>query len=178
MTNPDLFQKALNFAAKYHKDQKIKDRDYPYLTHVFNVTMELMNAFYYKSGMDVDFAVQCALLHDVIEDTDATYNDVLKEFGQDVADGVKALSKDMSMAKEIRLKDSVMRIMKMPKEIWMVKLSDRIANLQKPPSSWDKDKIEKYHDDAVFIYESLHEADKYLADRLQQKIKEYEYYFK
>ena len=45
-----------------------------------------------------DLAVQCALLHDTIEDTDVTYDDVKRQFGTDVADGVMALSQDTTIA--------------------------------------------------------------------------------
>ncbi len=172
-SNPDLFRKALIYAAEHHGDQLVKDREYTYLVHVVDVAMGIMDVIYREENLNIDLAVQCALLHDVIEDTDATYEDVVEKFGKDVADGVLALSKDKKLEKGKQLPDSIQRIKKMPREIWMVKLSDRISNLQKPPSSWTREKIKSYQDDAKYIYESLYPANQKLADRLGSKIAEY-----
>ena len=58
----------------------------------------------------------------------------------------------------------------------MVKLSDRITNLQPPPKYWDKEKIKKYRNESFLILEKLGEANQYLAERLQIKIAEYRKY--
>ena len=75
-----------------------------------------------------------------------------------------------------QINDSIERIRKQPKEIWMVKLSDRITNLQHPPKNWDKEKITKYGDEAILILENLGKANQYLAGRLKIKIAEYRQY--
>jgi len=56
----------------------------------------------------------------------------------------------------------------------MVKLCDRITNLQPPPSYWDKAKISTYKLEAVAILDALGESSAYLASRLSSKIKQYE----
>ena len=58
----------------------------------------------------------------------------------------------------------------------MVKLSDRITNLQPPPQHWNQEKIEKYREEAILILAKLGEANQYLAQRLNQKITEYQQY--
>ncbi|WPL13533.1 hypothetical protein Thiosp_03337 [Thiorhodovibrio litoralis] len=58
----------------------------------------------------------------------------------------------------------------------MVKLCDRITNLQPPPRHWDKIKIENYKNEAGFILDRLGEASPFLADRLSNKIANYEQY--
>ena len=88
-----------------------------------------------------------------------------------------ALSKDKNFPSKVeQMKDSIERIRKQPKEVWMVKLSDRITNLQSPPKHWDKEKIKKYRNESILILEKLGEANQYLAERLKKKIAEYGQY--
>ena len=69
--------------------------------------------------------------------------------------------------------DSLNRIKVQPKEIWAVKMADRICNLYAPPYYSDKSKKEKYLEEAKTIYESLKEGNDYLAKRLLGKIETY-----
>jgi (p)ppGpp synthase/HD superfamily hydrolase len=55
----------------------------------------------------------------------------------------------------------------------MVKMADRITNLQPPPKHWDQEKILQYKQEARLIHDYLKDANKYLADRLKQKIGSY-----
>jgi hypothetical protein len=108
------------------------------------VAMEVIAAFAHEDGLDGDLAIQCALLHDVIEDTDRSHEDLIKKFGSDVADGVLALSNNSSLnSKQDKMTDSLARIKQQPKEVWVVKLADRITNLQPPPGPWDDKKIDR-----------------------------------
>jgi (p)ppGpp synthase/HD superfamily hydrolase len=58
----------------------------------------------------------------------------------------------------------------------MVKLSDRITNLQPPPRHWSKEKTRTYRSEAILILDKLGDANRYLAERLKTKIAEYEQY--
>ncbi len=178
MWNPDKYIKAWNFACRAHNGQLVPGTDIPYINHIGNVAMEAMAAIAHSNGVGhPDLLIQCALLHDVIEDTDCAYNVVTTEFGIDVVDGVLALSKDHSLpTKREQMEDSIERIKAQPREVWMVKLSDRITNLQPPPKHWDKDKIANYRDEANLILEKLGMANQYLANRLRQKLSEYSRY--
>ncbi len=175
----EKYIKAWNYASHAHIGQYMPGTEVPYINHIGNVAMEVMSAIAEtKSIGNPDLLVQCALLHDTIEDTSSTYDDINETFGVDVADGVAALSKDKSLpTKSEQMDDSIQRILKQPLEIWMVKLSDRITNLQPPPAHWDKLKIEQYRNEAVFILNSLGEADQFLADRLKSKINDYVQYY-
>jgi (p)ppGpp synthase/HD superfamily hydrolase len=93
-----------------------------------------------------------------------------------VADGVSALTKDRSLPKAEQLQDSLRRIVGCPKEIWMVKMADRITNLLPPPSTWPPDKIAAYHRDARVIHATLRDANRELAARLDEKIGGYQAY--
>lgn len=89
----EAYIKALRFAAEKHIGQKVPGTDWAYLAHLSMVCMEIMAAFNHETDMDGDLAVQVAILHDTIEDTDVTYEELKSEFGQHVADGVLPLPK-------------------------------------------------------------------------------------
>jgi (p)ppGpp synthase/HD superfamily hydrolase len=172
----ESYIKAYKFAANAHRGQTVPGTDLPYIMHVSFVSMEIIAALHAGQGRDGNLAVRCALLHDVIEDTEVTYQQVLDEFGSSVANGVLALSKDEALVKDAQMADSLRRIRQQPPEIWMVKLADRITNLQPPPPYWAKDKIEKYRVEAVEILNTLGEASGFLSSRLREKIDAYSAY--
>lgn len=175
MWYPDSYLAAWNYAAKMHGSQKVPGTELPYLAHVGSVAMEVMTALAHSSRVDdPNLAVQCALLHDVIEDTPASYEDVAARFGVAVADGVLALTKDTALpSKTAQMADSLARIRQQPPEVWMVKLADRITNLQPPPARWDAAKIADYRAEAETILDALGGADAELAARLRGKIAGY-----
>jgi (p)ppGpp synthase/HD superfamily hydrolase len=184
----ELYIKAFMFAAEVHKDQKVPGSDLPYIVHLALVSMEVMAALSVEDGLDGDLAVQCALLHDVIEDAKIPPMEVKSKlkskFDSAVADGVWALTKDDDVGsdidnewerKNLRMADSLNKIKEQPKadEIGMVKLADRITNLQPPPSDWDDERIARYKQGAILIYSELKDASPSLAERLKSKIGNY-----
>ena len=175
--NQDKITKAWFFASRAHKEQKYPGEQLPYITHIGNVMLEVMGVG--NSLENPELAICCAILHDTIEDTDTSYEDILQEFGKAVADGVQALSKDSTLtAKREQMLDSLKRIKEQPKEVWMVKMADRVANLGEPPRYWNLEKKRAYQEEACLIWEQLHEANKAMATRLKQKIEDYERYLK
>lgn len=171
--NQDLYIKACLFAAAAHQGQLVPGSNLPYSIHLNLVSMEIIAALSVESGCDGDLAVQCALLHDTIEDTDTSYEQIAALFGVSVANGVVALSKNAALAKPLQLSDSLQRIQQQPIAVWMVKLADRITNLQPPPPHWDLSKIRRYRGEAIEIHTRLETASPYLAARLAQKIQNY-----
>ena len=175
--NQDKYQEAWNFASNIHNGQKLPGSDIPYINHLGLVAMEATTAVAHTNIKNPNLLVLCALLHDTIEDTSANYDDIKCKFGSDVANGVLALTKNRELSsKSEQMKDSINRIKNQPKEVWMVKLCDRITNLQPPPKHWDKAKIAKYQNEARFILEQLGESSPFLADRLNIKIANYDQY--
>lgn len=181
----DLYISAYRFAAEAHwnskKQQLVPGTDIPYLMHFTLVAMEVIAALENEPDLDGNLAIQCALLHDTIEDTDATYEKLVESFGLAVADGVQALSKDEAIGnnmpkqkrKDLQMSDSLERVRKQPREIWIVKMADRITNLQPPPKHWTPEKINRYREEARIIHSSLREGSGYLAARLFKKINDY-----
>ncbi|ACA98726.1 MULTISPECIES: HD domain-containing protein [Cyanophyceae] len=173
----DKYQKAWNFASNAHNGQKLPGSDIPYINHLGLVAMEATATVAHERIDNPNILVLCALLHDVIEDTSTTFEDVKRDFGIEIADGVLALTKNTELPSKFeQMKDSINRIQLQPKEVWMVKLCDRITNLQPPPMHWDKVKIATYQSEAQFILEQLGEASPFLAQRLIVKISDYDQY--
>lgn len=175
----EIFKKAWNFATIAHHGQTYGGSEagikIDYINHIGSVVMEVIWGLDASPDYDADLAVQCALLHDIIEDTKYQYEDVQKEFGTAIADGVMALTKNKDLpTKEAQIKDSLSRIKQQPKEIWMVKLADRITNLYHPPYYWSNEKKIAYKQEAILIYQELKAGSDKLAQRLWQKITEYD----
>ncbi len=170
---PENYIKAYKFAAHAHQNQKIPGSEIPYIMHLSFVSMEVIAALTMEKEHNGDLAIQCAILHDTIEDTDITFEGIKADFSEAVADGILALTKDESLAKHLQIADSLQRIKEQPQEIWMVKLADRISNLQAPPHYWTTDKIVRYREEGIQIYEALKDASPFLASRLASKIADY-----
>ena len=174
MWNQDLFAKALDFAARAHGEQRVPGSNFPYVVHVTKVATEVLAACAAEPGRDVDLALACALLHDTMEDAEVSWKELSDAFGAKVADGVRALSKNEDVPKAERMKDSLARIREQPREIWMVKLGDRITNLEPPPAAWSAAKRAAYLDEARAIREALGEASSHLAARLDARMTAYQ----
>ncbi|MCA0932517.1 HD domain-containing protein [Lutimonas saemankumensis] len=172
----DLYQKAIKFAGEKHGDQKMPGNQASYLVHLSNVAMEVLLASQHEEGFNTELAVQAAILHDTLEDTDTSFEELKEVFGFKVADAVLSLSKNEDLDKELQIPDSLARIRLQPKEIWAVKLADRISNMQEPPENWDKNKRIAYQLAARMILMHLKGGNNYLEKRLEEKILAYDEY--
>jgi (p)ppGpp synthase/HD superfamily hydrolase len=174
--NPDLARDALRLAAEGHGAQTFPGTDLPYLLHVSQVAMEVMAVLAQRRVSDPDLAVLCAILHDSVEDSAGrvTLEGIEARFGRPVRDGVDALTKRAAVGgKPARMADSLRRIQAQPQEVWMVKLADRITNLQPPPAHWDRLKIARYQEEARSIHAALGDACPILGRRLAAAIEAY-----
>ena len=167
-----IYQKTIDFAAEKHGQQKMPN-GLPYIVHLSNVAMEVFMAHKKKPDFELTLAVQLALLHDVLEDTSLSFKELEDAFDGVVARGVLALTKNTSLDKKYQMQDCLTRIVMQDKEVAIVKLCDRITNLQKPPVKWHKEKIKKYHLQAITIAQALEGKNAYLDNRIQEKIKAY-----
>lgn len=173
--SPERYLAAWRFAQRAHLGQTVPGSEVSYLAHVGAVAMEITCALARRDDVgDPDLAVQCALLHDVVEDTRVELAELADRFGDQVAAGVAALTKDPRAGdKAAQMADSLARIREQPAEVWMVKLADRITNLAPPPAHWSDAKIARYRREAETIGEALGEACPVLAARLAGKIAAY-----
>ena len=128
-SNSKLIRKAYDFAKKYHGDQKRKSGE-SYLVHPLNVA-------YILSTLELDDETICAaLLHDVVEDTPATNEDLIREFGVSVANMVAGVTKlgkiQYTTAEEEQVENYRKMFLAMGKDIRviLIKLADRLHNMR------------------------------------------------
>jgi (p)ppGpp synthase/HD superfamily hydrolase len=179
----DKLQEAWQLATILHSGQSYgspnEGERIEYINHIGSVVFEVTNAFKYEINANEELGILCAVLHDTIEDTETTYENIESLFGKQIADGVLALTKNETLeTKEQQMLDSLERIKLQPKEVWAVKLADRICNLYAPPFYWNNEKKEKYIWEAQLIHEHLKDGNAYLAQRLWEKIERYKSFIK
>jgi (p)ppGpp synthase/HD superfamily hydrolase len=173
MWDPDAYARALDFAATEHGTQLVPGSTHPYVTHLVKVAAEVQRAWVETRDFDVTLAVTCALLHDSMEDAGVEEDVLVSTFGRAVAEGVKALTKDEHLEKSQRMADSLRRLVLQPKDVQLVKLADRITNLEAPPSYWTKEKRLAYREEARQILDALGSSNAWLARRLEQRRQAY-----
>lgn len=127
--NSKLIMKAYHYATEHHGDQCRKSGE-PYIIHPLQVA-------YILAGIGLDEATICAaLLHDVVEDTSATHEDIIREFGQEIADMVAGVTKlgklQFSTTEEQQVEDYRKMFLAMGKDIRviLIKLADRLHNMR------------------------------------------------
>jgi len=133
-----IWHHAASFAARAHRHQTRKDGHTPFFVHPFRVSMIVRDKF----GCDDDVAIAVAMLHDVIEDTPADYDDIERAFGRDVADAVAALTKNMTLPEPQREPEYDARLARADWRARLVKLADTYDNLldryDRSPKSYRK----------------------------------------
>ena len=167
--------KSLEYASAAYGEQKTS-RGLPYITYVTSVAMEVIHACE-KSKIEEEksnLAITCALLHDVIENTDITYDELYVDFSENIANGVEALSKDETLeSNQEKIKKSIEMLLEQPYEVQMVELANKITNLSIPSEHWDNNRKKAYLKEASFIYSCLKNSNIYLSKRLEEKIESY-----
>lgn len=128
--SPDFssLQRAAKFAALHHRNQSRDCRDHgevPYVAHPYRVCLTLSQVF----GIDDSATLCAALLHDLIEDTTVDYDDILEEFGEEVADLVAGMSKDMRLPDDLREAAYDEQIRSGSWKLRAIKLADAYDNL-------------------------------------------------
>ena len=125
----ELIESAIRYAEDKHKDQKRKDGS-PYIIHPLAVAQIVA-----EIGLDQD-AILGALLHDCIEDTDASHDDISKIFGETVAELVEGVTKltkaNFSTTEQREMENLRKMFMAMSKDIRVVliKIADRLHNMR------------------------------------------------
>jgi (p)ppGpp synthase/HD superfamily hydrolase len=169
----DAWRDAWRFSAEAHHGQTFPGTELPYNVHVASVAAETLLGLEGAPLPDRLLALRCALLHDVLEDTPVAAEALGARFGDAVLAGVRALSKDASLPKEVRMADSLRRIREQPRAVWCVKLADRITNLDAPPRHWSDEKVAAYRVEAGEILAALGDASERLGARLRRRIAVY-----
>jgi guanosine-3',5'-bis(diphosphate) 3'-pyrophosphohydrolase len=151
-----LLLKALAFAAHKHRDQRRKDHEAsPYINHPIALADVLVN----EGGVS-DVEVLCAaLLHDTVEDTATTPEELVDTFGARVARIVAEVTDDKALNKADRKRLQVENAARLSPEAKLVKLADKICNLrdvaERPPAGWDLARRREYFDWAKRVVDGL-----------------------
>nr|WP_204517950.1 HD domain-containing protein [Parerythrobacter lutipelagi] len=131
------------FAANKHRDQRRKDLDAtPYINHPLEVARILSEA-----GIDDTEVLMAAILHDTIEDTNTTPDELVDAFGQRVCDLVLEVTDDKSLAKLERKRLQVIKAPSKSDDAKLIKIADKLANLRDlkaPPPDWDDARVGAY----------------------------------
>jgi HD domain len=132
--------RALAFAAEAHRDHRRKGASQePYINHL----IEVLDLVASVEGNDMDVLV-AALLHDVLEDTQTGYDELIATFGERVARIVQENSDDMTLPKLERGRARLAAMNKKSREARLVKFADIISNLRaiavSPPAGWSNDR--------------------------------------
>jgi len=155
-SNLSLLVRALDFAAKKHAGQVRKDQEStPYINHPIGLVDVLVN----EADLDDTLILAAALLHDTVEDTSATPEEIEANFGEQLAACVMELTDDKSKLKEERKRLQIVHASGASYAARVVKLADKICNLRdmhtSPPPRWDLERRREYYDWAKSVIDEL-----------------------
>lgn len=164
-----LLLNVVEFAALKHKDQRRKNvtKD-PYINHPIGVANLIATI-----GQITDVNVLCAaLLHDTIEDTKTTKEEISLLFGKTIADTVSQVTDDKSLTKIERKKLQIQHAKEISHEAKLVKLGDKLHNLSSmlkdSPSDWSVEIIQGYFTWAKHVVDNLRGTNSHLEKELDK----------
>jgi GTP diphosphokinase / guanosine-3',5'-bis(diphosphate) 3'-diphosphatase len=147
---------AAAFAADRHRHQRRKDVDAtPYINHPLQLAHVLMA----EGGVEEVDTIIAAILHDTIEDTKTTADEIEARFGKEVATVVLEVTDDKKLSKARRKELQVEHAPHLSQRARAVKLADKICNLRdvaaSPPAGWELARKQEYFDWAKRVVDGL-----------------------
>jgi GTP diphosphokinase / guanosine-3',5'-bis(diphosphate) 3'-diphosphatase len=154
-----LLFRALAFAAHKHRDQRRKDAEAsPYINHPIALAEVLAG----EGGIADVEVLAAALLHDTIEDTDTSFEELEREFGARIAGMVAEVTDDKNLEKSERKRLQIEHAARISPGAKLVKLADKICNLRdvadRPPAQWDLRRRQEYFEWAKKVIDRLRGA--------------------
>lgn len=151
-----LIVQAIYFAADKHRGQSRKDAvNTPYINHPIALAKLLVEV----GNISDTNVLAAALLHDTVEDTDATIDDIEELFGRKIRDIVSEVTDDKSRSSPERKRLQIETAAHISHEAKLVKLADKINNLQdlldRPPVKWNLQRKREYFDWAKSVIDQL-----------------------
>ena len=168
-----LILKAAHFAAEKHRDQRRKDKHAsPYIIHPISVALAITQI----GGVDDPEILAAALLHDTLEDTETTPEELEAEFGKKVCEYVLDVSDDKTLPKDERKRRQIEHAKKISKGAALIKLGDKISNvtdvINSPPEDWDINRRKEYLDWAEKVIENCPKVNDRMENKFQEIIKQ------
>lgn len=154
-----ILLKALAFAAHKHKDQRRRDVDAsPYINHPISLADILCNEAHIT-----DIETICgALLHDTVEDTETTAEELEEVFGKPICDIVMDVTDDETLSKAARKQAQIDHAGHISDKAKLVKLADKISNLRdvlnNAPADWSLERRQEYFDWAHKVIDQVRGA--------------------
>jgi GTP diphosphokinase / guanosine-3',5'-bis(diphosphate) 3'-diphosphatase len=147
---------AISFAADRHRNQRRKDAEAsPYINHPIALATLLATT----GGVEDVVVLQAAILHDTIEDTETSVNELAERFGNDVASIVLEVTDDKLLPKAERKRLQVEHASHRSEEAALVKLADKTCNLRDvaatPPVNWSLERRREYFEWAKRVVDGL-----------------------
>jgi len=154
-----LLLRALAFAAHKHRDQRRKDAEAsPYINHPIALAEVLTG----EGGVTDIEVLAAALLHDTIEDTATTLEELRERFGERIAGMVAEVTDDQELPKADRKRLQIERAGGISRGAKLIKLADKICNLRdvagRPPEKWDLERRREYFAWAKQVIDGLRGA--------------------
>jgi guanosine-3',5'-bis(diphosphate) 3'-pyrophosphohydrolase len=167
-----LVQKAAQFAAQKHKGQTRKGRDgSPYIDHPNSVARVLAEV----GGVDDPEILAAAWLHDTLEDTDTTSEELISAFGKRVCRLVEEVSDDKSLLKEERKQLQMEHAPMLSEDAVLIKLGDKISNVieitNTPPIKWSLERRKDYLDWAEAVINKCPKVNNALEQHFAEVLK-------
>ena len=140
-----LLLRALRFASQKHSDQRRKNaKASPYINHPIQVAQILWDV----AGVRDDTLLVAAILHDTIEDTDATPDEIKREFGEEILALVLEVTDDKNLPGQMRKQLQVEHAPHKSYRAKLLKLADKISNVgdisKWPPKDWSVERRQEY----------------------------------
>jgi guanosine-3',5'-bis(diphosphate) 3'-pyrophosphohydrolase len=172
-TDLTLFLKALNFSAEKHRHQRRKDTAAsPYINH----PIEVANILWTIGEVYDVTTIIAALLHDTLEDTDTSPEEIRLNFGNAVLALVREVTDDKSLPKQERKQNQIIHSPHLSRRAQEIKLADKICNVHDiacaPPGHWPRERRLDYLNWARAVIDGLRGAndklEKYFDETLAQ----------
>ena len=147
---------AIAFAADKHRLQRRKDAEAsPYINHPIAVARVLS----VEAGLSDPILLAAAVLHDTLEDTETTYEELRERFGTAVASAVLEVTDDKTLDKSERKRLQIEHAAGISRRAKLVKLADKICNVRdvasSPPHGWPLERRREYFDWAKAVVDRM-----------------------
>lgn len=157
MADLATFVKAVDFAARKHRFQRRKDEEAsPYINHPIAVA----NVLATEAGILDPVTLCAAVLHDTIEDTETTADELEEMFAAKITQIVLEVTDDKSLPKEVRKQLQIEHAPQLSPQAKTIKLADKICNLRdtltQPPVGWGLDRCREYFEWAKKVIDGVH----------------------
>jgi guanosine-3',5'-bis(diphosphate) 3'-pyrophosphohydrolase len=148
----DVLLHALAYAAEKHQYQRRKgEKKQPYINHPIRVATLLWDVGHVREMA----VLVAALLHDTLEDTDASPEEIADLGGKDVLNIVQEVSDDKSLPKQVRKQLQIEHSAVASHNAKLIKIADKICNVydlcHEPPAGWSRDRLVEYLDWAELV---------------------------